>query len=106
MAELTQEEIKDRIEHRDMLLDIQAILVTKSGKNFFKYLFKYLDVSELPPLGLTGDMLMDKLGSLRAGNSVFKLVAEASPDIAGQLIAQNERDKNAQIYEEYANGSD
>jgi len=106
MQELSKEEIKERIEHREVLLDIQALLVTSSGKNFIKYLFKTLDVLELPPLGLTGDILMDKLGSLRTGNSIFKLIAEASPDIAGDLIAQNERDKNVQIYQDYVDGSD
>lgn len=96
--EMSQEEIKEAIEHRDVLMEIRAILATNSGKKFFKYLFKHLEVNELPPLGLEGSFLSDKLGYLRAGNSIFKLVAEANADIAGALLAQNEKDRYAQMY--------
>lgn len=98
MSDLNDQEIKEAIEHRDVLLDIRAILATSSGKNFFKYLFKHLEVNELPPLGLEGSFLMDKLGFLRAGNSIFKLVAEADPAIAGALLAQNEKDRYVELY--------
>lgn len=93
----TQEEIREAIEHRDVLLALRAILATPSGKNFFKYLFKHLEVTELPPVGLEGSLLMDKIGFLRAGNSIYKLVSEADPSIAGSLIAQNEKEKYAQL---------
>lgn len=95
---MSQEEIKEAIEHRNVLLDIRAILATNSGKNFIQYLFKHLGASELPELGLTGEILMDKLGFLRAGNSVFKLIAEADADIAGNLLSKNEKEKHAQLY--------
>jgi hypothetical protein len=96
--ELSPEEIKEAVEHREVLNDICAVLATKSGRNFIKYLFKHLGASELPELGLTGDILMDKLGFLRAGNSIFKLVAEANHEAAGLILAENERWKNEQIY--------
>lgn len=95
---LTSDEIKEAIEHRDVLLDLRAIIATSSGKNFLKYLFKHLEVGELPQLGLDGSMLMDKLGFLRAGNSIFKLVAEANAEVAGALLAQIEKDRYAQLY--------
>ena len=94
---LTEEELKERLEHREVLLDIQAVLATKSGKGFIKYLFKNFDVMEAPPMYLSGEMLMDKLGFLRAGNSIYKIVAEANPEIAGAIIGQIEKEKNAQI---------
>lgn len=100
---MTTEDIKEAIEHRDVLLDVQAILATTSGKNFIKYLFKNLEVTELPLLGMSGDILMDKLGFLRAGNSIFKLVAEASPDIAGALLSTIERERNVKIHQEHEN---
>ena len=100
---MNEEEIKEAIEHRDVLLDIQAILATSSGKNFFKYLFKHLEVTELPPLGLEGSILMDKLGFLRAGNAIFKLVAEADAAAAGALVAQNEKDRYVELQSQSGN---
>lgn len=94
------EDLKERVRHRDTILDIQAILATKNGKNFIKYLFESFEVGSLPPRGLTGEVLMDMLGFLRAGNSVFKIVAEANPEVAALLLAQIEKEKHAQ--NEYA----
>lgn len=99
--DLTNEDIKERLAHRDVLLDIQAILSTKSGKNFIKYLFSSFQVGELPVVGISGDYLMDRLGFLRAGNSIFKIVAEANPEIAGQLLGQIEKEKHEQAEYEY-----
>ena len=101
--QLSNEEIKEAIEHREVLLDVKAVLATNHGRNFIKYLFKHLGVGELPELGLTGDLLMDKLGFLRAGNSIFKLVSEADFEITGALLAKNEKEKYNEIYAEYQN---
>ena len=92
----THEFYKEQKEHRDMLLDIQAVLATKPGRNFISYLFINFEVGELPVMGLTGEFLLDRLGFLRAGNSIFKIVAEASPEIAGQILGQIEKAKNEQ----------
>jgi hypothetical protein len=102
---MTEEDIKEAIEHRDVLLAIRAILSTSSGKLFFKYLFKHFEVSELPEIGLDEQFLRDKLGFLRAGNSIFKLVAEANAEVAGALLAENEKDRYARIYAEANIGS-
>lgn len=101
---LSEEEIKERIEHRDALLDIRAILATSSGKRFFKYLFKSFEVGQLPPLGMTGDLLMDKIGSLRAGEAFFQIVAEADSEAAGFLLAQIKKEEYEQLYAEVQNG--
>ncbi len=101
---LTEEEIREAIEHRDVLLDIRAILATASGKNFFKYLFKALDVCELPEPGLDNDFLRDQLGFLRSGNAIFKLVSEANPEVAGFLLAQKEKDAHAKLYADAQTG--
>lgn len=87
------QEMKERLEHRDVLESIKELLTTNSGRRFVKYLFKNLDVCELPAIGMTGDFLMDRLGFLRAGNSIFKIVAEANHKAAGEIIAQIEKDK-------------
>lgn len=88
-----EEETREAIEHRDVLLDIRVILTTPSGKNFIKYLFKNLGAVELPELGLSGDILMDKLGFLRSGNAIFKLVSEANANEAGQILATIEKER-------------
>ena len=97
LIEIANEELKERIEHSEVLSAIKTILTSEAGKHFIKYLFKNLDVAILPEFGLSGDMLMDRLGFLRAGNSVFKLVAEANPEIAGTIIGLIEKERYAQI---------
>ena len=98
--EILNEEMKERLEHRGVLQDIQWLIDTKAGKNFVKYLFKNFEVGELPPVGINGDLLMDRLGFLRAGNSIFKIIAEANSEAAGQILGQIEKEKYAEM--EYA----
>lgn len=95
---MTDEEYKLAREHRDTLNNIQTVLKTPEGKNFVKYLFKELEVCESPPEGWTGEILMERLGFQRAGNSVFKLVSEANPGVAGELIALVEKERHAMLY--------
>lgn len=95
--EIEQQDLKERLEHRDVLLAIQALLVTKPGKDFIKYLFKNFDVAVPPEFGLSGELLHDRIGFLRAGNSIFKIVAESSPEMAGSILAQIEKEKYDQI---------
>jgi hypothetical protein len=93
MIELSAEERRMAMEHRDALLNVRAILTTAEGKGFFKYLFKTFDVNELPEVGMEGTFLADRLGFLRAGNSIFKLVAEADAHQAGELLAVVEKER-------------
>lgn len=98
--ELSQDEVSEAIEHRDVLLDVRAILGTGSGRNFFKYFFKYYSITDLPYLGLEGPIMFEKMGHLRLANSVFQLVAEANPEIAAQILADVEKKKHARLYNE------
>lgn len=100
----TQEEIEDALKHRDVILHIRAILATKSGIEFFKYLFEVFGVTELPEIGLEGQLLFEKMGFLRAGKSIFKLVSEADFNVAAQLIAKTEKEKADEIYKEFQDG--
>jgi hypothetical protein len=102
--DISQEEIKERIEHRDAILNIRAVLATRPGKEFFKYLFKALAVGELPELGIEGTYLAERIGFLRAGNSIFKLTAEANFELAGLLLAEIEKDRYDELYKETKNG--
>lgn len=99
---MTDEERREAKEHSDALQDLREILATQSGISLFTYLFKELEVGELPELGLEGSILMDKLGSLRAGRAVFDLVSEANAEVAGAIVAKNKKDYNARLYRQYA----
>lgn len=101
---MTAEELKDAVEHRDVLLHLRAVLATASGQHFIKYLFKNLDVGGVPELGLEGSLLMDRIGFLRSGQSVFKIVAEANADIAGQILAEIEKERYAELLSASENG--
>lgn len=102
--EITQEEYAERIEHRDALLDVRAIVSTSAGIRFFKYLFKSLEVNELPELGLEGNLLHEKMGFLRAGNSIWKLVAEANAQVAANLLAENEKESYEKLVKQFQTG--
>lgn len=98
IADMSEEDRLEAIEHRDMLLDLRAILKTTSGMKVFKYFFKHFGVGELPELGLPNEILLDKLGYLRAGNAMFKLLSEADPIVSGNILANIEKEKNERIY--------
>ena len=87
------EEIREALKHRDAILDINAILATEAGKRFIKYLFESFEVGVMPERGLAEMDLYDRLGFLRAGNAIFKIVAEASPEIAGMILAKVEKER-------------
>jgi len=101
---MSDEDRRAAVEHQDALLAVNAIIHTPSGKKFIKYLFKSLDVCELPELGFTGELLHEKLGFLRAGNSIFKIVAEANHEVAAVLISEIEKEKHEKLYAEHKNG--
>lgn len=101
VSPLSQEEVSEAIEHRDAKLDVRAVLGTTYGRRFFKYLFKHYSPIELPPLGLEGVLLHEGLGQLRAYNEIFKLVAEADPEAAAQLLAQNEKEKHVKTSQNF-----
>ena len=94
-------ELRDQVEHQNVLLAIADILKTKSGLDLFKYLFKSLDVAQVPPVGMDGTELHEYLGHLRAGNSIYKLASEADYNITGTLTAQIERQKYDDLITEY-----
>lgn len=100
---MTDEERREALEHRDALLDIRAILSTSHGRRFFKYLFKVLDVAELPDIGVEGPLLHERLGFLRVGHSIFKLASEANHEVSGQILAEIEKEKYERLIAEYTN---
>ena len=95
-----EQERKEAVEHRDVLLSIASIINTDEGRKLFRYLFKTLDVTELPTVGMEGNALYEYLGFLRAGNSIFKLACQASSDTAASIIAKIERERYDDLYHE------
>ncbi len=94
---MTEEERRDAVEHQDTILHVRAVLATASGRKIMKYLFKSFGVAELPEIGVDQPFLSERLGFLRAGNSIFKLVAEAAPEVAGNLLAEVEKERYEQL---------
>lgn len=95
--QLSSEELRERLVHENALRSIREIIGFPAGKNFLKYLFKEFDVGEVPPFGLEGNLLHDKIGSMRAANALFKIVSEADFETAGKLMAQVQKEKYEEI---------
>ena len=93
LPELTPEESREIADHQNALLNIRALTALPSGKAFIKYLFKSLGATELPERGLQGVELFEALVFHRAGNTVFKLVSQADPEVAAELLALIEGEK-------------
>jgi len=98
--QLQEEELSRReaLEHRDVNLNLKAVLATEAGRHVFKYLFKTLALHEDPEPGLSELELREFLGIQKAGRSIFKLACETSPHIASELLASIERERYVQIY--------
>jgi len=98
MSEITAQDIENRelMEHQQMLQDIISVINTSPGFRVFTYLFKHFEYGELPDMALQGDLLIDKLGSLRPGRALFRIVSEADPRIAGLILANIEKEKITQ----------
>lgn len=96
--ELIQQDLKDRLEHREVLQAIDAISRTGPGMTFLTYLFKSFDVGTIPPIGVDGTFLHRELGRLDAGNSIFKIVSEANEMIAAGILAKIQKDRNDAYY--------
>lgn len=95
------EERKEQMEHRDVLLAIAVLLKQKEGIQLFSYLFKNFEVTSLPDKSLKGDELHEYLGFLRAGNSIYKLASEADSEISASILAKMERTNYERIVEQY-----
>lgn len=91
---LSDEDLKLLHEENDAVLAMQELLQTREGQIVFKYLLKSFDIVEAAPIGVTGELLFDRLGFLRAGNSIFKLMSKANPVIAGTLLAEIEKERH------------
>lgn len=91
---IKQLELKEAVKEQQAIKDIRSIITTQTGRSFLKYLLVTLDFGKMPEPGLPDNLLHDYMGFLRAGNSVFKLIAAADPSLAGQIIAQIEKERN------------
>lgn len=102
---MTQQDLKDRLEHESILQAIQVVMSSPHGKTFIKYLFKSFNVGDLPYVGCRGEDLLELTSFLRAGNSIYKIVLEASPELTGKLLAEMEKDRADEIRKTFIDGS-
>lgn len=94
MQKTTQDiDLEELAEHQQILIDIAGVINTPQGLRVFTYLFKHFEYGELPDIGLPNEFLYDKLGSLRPGRALFRVVSEADPKLAGLILANIEKEK-------------
>lgn len=91
--QIQEDELRASIRFQEALQHIRAVLELRSGVALFKYLLKEFEAGELPPIGMEGSLLMDKLGSLRAGNALLDLLAAASPEKAAIILGEIKKEK-------------
>lgn len=91
-------EERERLEEIEATKAVGMISRSSEGQKFLKHLFRTLAVGEVPMRGMSGEELHDFVGFLRAGRAVFNLVAKANPQVAGDLMATIERERN--VFEE------
>jgi hypothetical protein len=96
-----EKERQEALEHRDVLLAIASILKTKEGMTLISYLFKNFEVGNVPDRTLKGEDLHEQLGFWRAGNSFYKLACEADSETAALLLAQLERRRYEELYQQH-----
>jgi hypothetical protein len=96
--ELSPEEMREALEHRDVVNALQAIMKSEVGRKLVKYMFKSFDVGIVPEFGLEGNMLHDRIGFLRAGQSFFQIACEAEPMVAGEMLAALEKERYHERY--------
>ncbi len=91
--QLIQKEKEERLEHQNTLTSINIMMSNPHGKRVIKYLLKSFDYGGFPPTGLRGEDLLEYTAFLRAGNSVYKMILEASPELTGDLITEMEKER-------------
>lgn len=102
---MTPQEIREALEHKDVLEAIRDVLSRPTGRRLFKYLFKEFSVAEIPDVGYEGVVLHGMLGHYRAGSAIYKIACEANADVAGQLLAEKEKDAIDELYKDSLDGS-
>ena len=93
---MLSEEEREYILERDAIMNLGSVLKTQPGREFMKYLFRTMLVGDVPPAGLSGELLHDMLGAMRAGKTVYNLAAQADAEVVATLMAQNEKERYAQ----------
>jgi uracil phosphoribosyltransferase len=90
---MTQQELQEALDHENILKSIRVVLNRPEGRQFIKYLFKTFNALDFPPVGMNDRDLLEFMSFLRAGNSIFKIVLEASPELTGGIISEIEKER-------------
>lgn len=94
--QMIQQELEAAQEHQNVINSIGIMMSNSHGKRFVKYLLKSFDFGGFPPTGLRGDDLLEYTAFLRAGNSVYKMILEAAPELTGQLVTEMEKERQSE----------
>lgn len=91
--------LKEKLQHdaekqRELLVHIDALMQTVSGKIFVKHLLDNFGVLELPYEFCKGEELIERLAYHRAGLAVFKLISQSNPAMAGAIIGELQKERN------------
>lgn len=89
------EEQRERALNQIALQDVKRVLSTDYGQRFLKYLLESLDFGKYPEPGLSEALLFERVGILRAGYTIFELIAAADAELAGYLVGQIEKGRYA-----------
>lgn len=96
-----EKERLEGVEERDALLSVAAVMKTKEGEKFFRYIFKSFEVLNLPPKEMKGEELIEYLGFLRAGESIYKLACQADFERTAVMMSKLERERYEHKLNEY-----
>lgn len=90
-------EIKDE-KTAKVLTDIRRLMTVPEGRSFFRYLIEASGVAETPVIFPDEKMTYKYMGFLEFGNSVFKLLAQADPEVSAVLFTQIIKEKNEELF--------
>jgi hypothetical protein len=91
---MSREEDKQAQEDKAALSALSVLIKNPDARIVIKYILKSLEVGTLPPQGLSGEILHDYLGFLRAGKSIWEMVSQADHVVAGLILAEIQKEKH------------
>jgi len=91
---ISKEELREELRLRQAYAAIKQLLATQDGRVFMMYLLREFEYGEMPQVGMDKDLMLDKMGMLRAGQAIFNLIAEADPYGAAALLGEIKKEDN------------
>ena len=83
----------DAMKKRKALRNLLVLIRQPEGREFFKYLFEEFAIGDLPPVGVPESVLYHDIGFLKAGQTIFELVAQADAHLASLILAELKKEQ-------------